>query len=328
MVLRFFRSSFFSQYLAICLAGLLLWGRGFFYPAHLPLPEGPVPLYRLLYNVLAGIPVTATILGFIVSLISAFLANYLLVHNEIVNKNSSLTGFLFIIFTGFHPALLILNPVSIVLLLLLLTVNSLFDSYNKTESQDLIYLAGFLIGTGSFIYFPFLAFYGFILVALILFRSSNWREWLSSLLGLLTPYLFLSAYYFWFDELLFKWNIFVHSFAIYLKPGFIMDPGFVIQAGVIVLVMIAGWLNSVVHLSEKTIEIRKKAILLNWLVLFVILSLIFGNNLQTLHFLLIAGCTAFLMAMYLLQLKRSFWQEIVLILVFVAFVVGNFLTAG
>ena len=63
MFLRFFRSSFFSQYLAIILAGLLLWGRAFFVPPMMPVATGPVPLYKLLYLLLSGLPLLAVFLG-------------------------------------------------------------------------------------------------------------------------------------------------------------------------------------------------------------------------------------------------------------------------
>ncbi len=328
MFLRFFRSSFATQYLVIGVTGLLLWGKAFVFPAMMPPPEGPVPLYSLIFSELAAFPRIATVIGFIIALCSAFVANYILVRNEIISKNSSLAGFLFIIFISFFPALLILNPAGIVLLLLLLIVNSLFDSYNKSESPDLIYLSGFLVGIGSFIYFPFLAFYGFILVALVLFRSSNWREWLSSLIGLATPYVFLAVWYFWFDELIPRSLAFVHSFRIYLAEDLSREPAFLLLSGFIVFLMISGWLNSVARLSEKTIEIRKKTIILNWLVLFVIVSFAFGFKLQTYHSLLVAGSSAILMAIYLLQLKKSLWQEAVIILLLLSILISNYLVSG
>ena len=166
-MIRFFKSSFFVQYLAICLTGLILWGRAFFEPPLLPEPEGYVPFYSFLFSLISGFPVIRVILGYILVNFSAIMLNRLFYGHNIVQKNSSLTGFIFMILMSYYPPFLTIHPVNITVFFLLLIISQLLKSYNRTESLDLVYSASFMITIGSLFYSPFIFFLLFIISGLI-----------------------------------------------------------------------------------------------------------------------------------------------------------------
>lgn len=323
MFVRFFRSSFVIQQVVIVLAGLLLWSRSFFQSPAMPVPGRSVPLYVALYDLLHDLPVVPVLLGFLVMLLTAFLLNNILDRNEIVSKNSSLTGFLFIILTGYHPELLVLNPVGITLFLLVLIISSMFAFYNRPDSLDLVYLAGFLTGTGSLIYTPFFLFFFLILVSLVLFRSLNWRDWLASLIGLLTPFLFLATGYFWFDQLHEKTKEWVTTFSLSAFPTGPFSVSWIALSFILFALALIYWLSSMIHLSEKTIEIRKKTILLNWLPLFALATYFMGTRNGFFHLILFAGSTAILISISVLRLRKSFWHEALLAAFFLIILINN-----
>src|ERR1035437_1483732 len=130
MFLRFFRSGFATQYIAIGIIGILLWSRAFFSPPGMPPPDGPVPLYELIYALLNTSPHAASLIGFILTLLSAFLLNRLLTRNEVVLKNSSLSALIFIALMSYFPFLLTLHQLSIATFILIMILERLNKSYS------------------------------------------------------------------------------------------------------------------------------------------------------------------------------------------------------
>jgi hypothetical protein len=323
MFLRFFRSSFPVQYIVIGVIGLLLWSRAFVQPPAMPGPDGPVPLYAVCYSLLHGFPRIATILGFILTLLSAFLLNNLLTGNEVVPKNSSLTALIYIALMSYFPFLLTLHQLSIATLILLMILSRLYKSYNKAESLELTYVSGFLIGVASLFYLPFILFFVFLLVSFILFRNNDWHEWAGAFIGLFTPFIFLAVYYFWFDKFLLKLHEYLQFFLISIDPAPFRDSSFLILSSIVLVLLIFGLFTGLARLSEKTIEARKKIILLIWLIPVMILSLPFSASLLRYHILVSFLTVSGLMSMYLLRLKNSFWQEWIFILILIILLLNN-----
>ena len=321
-MIRFFKSSFVVQYCAICITGLILWGNSFLEPPLMPVPDGFVPFYSLLYSLLSGFPLIQVIAGYLLVMVSAFILNRLLYRHNIVQKNTSMAGFVFMILMSYYPEFQIIQPVNIALLFLLLILNQLLQSYNKEEPLDLIYSSGFLATIGSYVYFPFIFFYGLVLISFVFFRSVKWREWVSSLFGFLTPFLFLATYYFWFDQLIPKVNEYLGMFTIRADLMPFKKPAFIILSSVITILSIYSLLYSITNRIEKTIERKRKNLLLNWVIFFVLVSFPFTSSLSGYHlelsFITFSGSIAY----YLMQIRKTFWQELVFILILL-FIISN-----
>ena len=326
MFLRFFRSCFATQYIAIGIIGILLWGRAFFEPPGMPAPDGPVPLYALIYALLHGSPRAASMIGFILTLLSAFLLNRLLTSNEVVLKNSSLSALIFIALMSYFPFLLTLHQLSIATFILLMILERLYKSYSKSESLELTYVAGFLIGIASLFYLPFILFFFFLLISFIIFRNIDWHEWVGSFIGLATPYIFLSVYYFWFDEWMIIAHEYQHFFMISFDPAPFREPTFLILSGIVLVLLVFGLITGLSRLSEKTIEIRKKTILLIWLIPVMILSIFFSASLLKYHLLISFITLSGFLSMYLLKIRNTLWQELIFVGLLVILLLNNLLS--
>jgi hypothetical protein len=262
------------------------------------------------------------IVGFLLVFASSFILNRILYKHNIVHKNTSLAGFIFMIMMSYYPEYQVIRPVSIAVFVLLLIIDQLLKSYNREESLDLIYSSGFLTAIGSFIYFPFIFFYGLILVSFIFFRSVNWREWVSSFFGFATPFLFLATYYFWFDRLIPKIHEYIAMYKVNPDLVTITKPAYIVLTSLIILLSLFSVYYSVTNRIEKTIERKRKNLLLNWVIFFVLASFPFtagqsGDHIE-LVFITFAGSVAY----YLMQIRKSSWQEIVLLL-FILFLLLN-----
>lgn len=325
-MLRFFRSAFATQYIAIGIIAILLWIHAFFDPPGMPSPDGPVPLYSWTYSLLQGFPHIACIIGFILTLLSAFLLNGLLTRNEVVLKNSTLSALVFIALMSYFPFLLTLHQLSIATLILIMILERLYKSYSKAESLELTYVAGFMIGIASMFYLPFLLFFLFLLVSFILFRNVDWHEWIGSLIGLLTPFIFLSVYYFWFDKWMIKAAEYQHFFLISFDPKPFREPGFLILSGILLVLLVFGLFTVLARLSEKTIEIRKKTILLIWIIPVMILSMFFSASLLKYHLLISFITLSGLLSVYLLKIRKTFWQDLIFVSILVILLLNNLLS--
>ncbi|MEI6456096.1 MAG: hypothetical protein WCO93_07390 [bacterium] len=265
------------------MTALVLWVIPCFNPPSIPPPYGPVPLYDLLYSLIHNLPLLSVILGFILVVVEMYWLNQILSGHELVQKNSSLAALIFILVMSFYPEALILNPVNINVLLLLVIIYNLMISYKKPEHLDRIFAAGFFTSVASMFYFPFIIWCGLIFISFVLFRSGKWRQWISALLGLLTPYLYLAVTYFWYDQLTEKINAYVEFFhKIFVFPNpFQID--FLILGGMTLLSGLYGLSVLFSGPVEKTVEIRAKMNLFLWTIPFSILTFFLSGPMAIFH---------------------------------------------
>jgi hypothetical protein len=324
-MIRFFKSAFPQQYIVIGFIGLLLWLRCFIDPRPMPPPDGPVPLYDGLYFLLSGYPVLAALLGFMLTLTLAFWFSLILNRHELVQKNSSLSALVFVILLSFYPDQMTLNPVLIALLFLLLILHHLLISYKKPEHLDRFFAAGFFTAAGSLFYLPFLFWFGITIVSFILFRSGRWREWMSLLIGLATPYLYLAVYYFWLDALPAKiigYKVFFPDLLVYPNP---FKPDYLLTGGFLLLLALWGTYKLWSGPIEKTVEIRAKINLFLWVILLSILSFSFARSLAVFHPALAAPAFTLAITASLTGLKKTRFAEIVLLTYFGIILLNNLL---
>ncbi len=312
MLIRYFKSSFPGQYITIGVTGLLIWGVAAIDPPAMPLPDGPVPLYSILFNWLSGIPHLALATGFLLILFEAVLLNYIYSKHDLIRHNTSLAALLFLLFISCIPPFLTLTPINITILFLLFILNALLKAFNQVEPVELIFTAGFFISLASFFYLPSILLYGFLLICILVYRSMHWREWVSSLIGLVTPYLFLIVIYFLADQL----PALVEMYSDYFSQLSFCFPVLStynwIMIGLAGLFALLGLWDTVKHMSEKTVELRKKTIVMLWMLFWILLTLIFSGIFQLYHMGLTAICLALFVTNFYLNLKKPFLFQLLL----------------
>jgi hypothetical protein len=324
MFIRFFRSSFPLQYLVIAMVGLILWGKAFIQPPHVPAPEGPVPLYSLLYSLLKGFPHIAVIFAFILLLIESFLLNNLFNKNELILKNSSLASLIFIILMSSSPAYLTLNPLNITILTSLIILNNLMLSYSRAEDLDLVFSAGFFSAVGSLFYFPYILMLFIVPVSFVLFRSSKWREYAAVLIGFLTPFIFLGTYYFLTDQLTQQVRLYQKMLSsLFFYPIHLKTDDWVI--GIFTLVLAVWGLFYLMRgPMEKTSVIRAKTYLVVWLILVSFPSVAYSTTLVVFHLVMLFPTLTLLLTSAFLGIKKKRWAEIIFLIYFLLILVNSY----
>jgi len=130
------------------------------------------------------------VLSFIAVLIiflQANLLNYFVNSNKINTKNSLLAGMLFSAGTCLIPEFSQLHPIMIANTFILLMLIELTKVYKTYKPIKAMFMSGFYCGICFLIIPHFLILILFIIQALLILRDVNFKEFLQSIVGMLTP---------------------------------------------------------------------------------------------------------------------------------------------
>jgi len=325
LYLRFFKSAFFTQYLLIGTIGLVLWLPAALNPPQMPSPDGPVLLYALIYGALHGTPLLAAFFGFILIFWETWFFAKIINKNELVLKNSSVSALLFIILISLFPNQLTLTPTALALFFILLTINQLMIIYRKPEHFDRIFAVGFYTALASLFYLPVLLWMGLPIISFFLFRSGVWREWFAAIIGMLAPFIYLSFFFFWNDEFLSRASEYLVFFSNPHMSDLLLGPGFWVPEGIVLVLALWGRLKHWGFPLEKTVELRTKLNLFFWTLIFTLLSSIYSHSLTEYHAMLAIPALAMIIASALTTIKKQRVVEAVLLVLFLALLINNFL---
>jgi hypothetical protein len=322
MLVRFYKSSFPAQFIALGIAGLIPWVVACLIPVKMPSPDMPAPLYSILYTALSSVPCIPALAGFLLVFFEAVLVNHILTRHDLVEKNSSLTALIFFLLMSFLPAYLTLTPVNLVMILILLIIKGMFEAYNLNEPIESVYTAGFFTGLAFLVYVPVILLTGFLMITFFLYRTLKWREWVSSLIGLCTPLLFLVVISFLTDSLPQTIDHYITYFST-LRINF-PHPGLTefTLMGFVILMTLPGMISAFRHRGEYTVEIRKKNLALIWITIWLVGAFFLSGSFYMYHPSLLAAGLSPLIAGYGMKLRKPFWFEIV-IRVFILFILIN-----
>ncbi len=322
MFIKFFKSSFFIQYLVIGITGLGLWVSAFLNPPGMPAPEVPVPLYTVIYNLLSQMPFLATGLGFTIVIAETYWLTRILSYHELVLKNSSLSALVFLVMMSFLPGQLTLNPINIALGFMILILYHLLISYNRPEHLDRIFAAGFFTAIASMFYLPFILWFIFVIISFLVFRAGNWRAWMAAITGLLTPFIYLGVWYFWHDEFItraLEYKIFFSYVLVFPNP---FHNDFWILSGFTLLLALWGIMQFRSG-PQKTVEVRVKANILLWTLLFTLLSFFYSRSMAIFHPALAMPALSMVITGTLIGLKKTRLAEIILLVYFLSVLFNN-----
>ena len=247
--------------------------------------------------------------------IQAVIFNRVVNNHSLLAKPSFLPALMYITGASLFEPFLILSPALICNFMLILVMDKLLKIGKSPNAIMIMFDVGIFIAVGTLIYFPFVVMLLLIWLSLLLYRSFNWREWVSGLIGFLTIIFFLAVFYYWNDNLgmFYKiWlplkNKFPSAFKIHYNDYLVLVPVF------IMMVLAAIRLRE--NFFRSFISTRKAFQMLFFMFLIAILSFYTKPNFKLYHFLLCVPPGAVLLAYYFSNAtKRWFYESLFLILV-------------
>lgn len=248
-------------------------------------------------------------------LVQAIIFNIVVNNHGLLSKPSYLPALLYVTGTSLFMPFLILSPALICNFLLIWLMDKFMKIGKSPNAIMIMFDTGMIIGLGTLIYFPFIVMLLMIWLTLLLYRSFNWREWLSGLAGFITIFLFLGVFYYWNDNLgmFYKiWLPLTNKFPATFKINY---NDYLVLVPVTVMMVLA-----IIQLRESFfrsfISTRKAFQMLFFMFLCAIVSVYTKPNFRLYHFLLCVPPGAVLLAFYFSNAtKRWFYESLFLVLV-------------
>jgi hypothetical protein len=325
MFIRFFRSSFIFQYVALLIIAMVLWLPAFINPVPETETGSPVtPLYNYILPIISSIPWLKTTLALILLYASAIILNNIFIYHDIIPKNSLLPAFLLILFMSSSVNTLTIYPAILTLLPVVFFLHLVYQLYEQNDNPNKALGLGILAAISSMLYFPMIIFILFIWLVILLYRILNWRQWAITFLGFLLPYLYLVVYYFWTDQLSdYVWH-YIDYFSRVLNISATTD---IFQISIwvvfVLLMLLPAAVRIISTIGTQNITFRRKMSVTVWMAVFTILIFFFHGDIEynTLVYIPASG----IVACHFHSMKKSAWNELVVVAYFALIGVHNFL---
>jgi hypothetical protein len=277
------------------------------------------PYAKLFFHIpIAGNVISPTLNVFCASLIvflQALIFNRIVNNHGLLNKHGYLPALLYITGASLFLPFLVLSPVLMCNFLLILVMDKILKIGKAPHAIMLMFDIGMIIAIGSLIYFPFIAMMLLIWLCLLLYRSFNWREWLSGLVGFAMVYFFLAVYYYWQDQLSLFYRIWLpltNKFPIVFQINY---NDYLVLVPVSIMMVLA-MIQLRKNFFRSFISTRKAFQALFFMFLLAVISCYAKPGFRLYHFLLCVPPGAVLLSYYFSNsTKRWFYESLFLILI-------------
>jgi hypothetical protein len=186
--------------------GLVLRFASFVHPQ---IPEslpGDGFAYRGLVNSLSGFgqvfPAIFPLLAYMLVFVQAMMVNGLVNNHRLLSRSSFLPAMAYLLVTSLFPEWWAFSAGLVVNTFMIWIWSQLTGLYNNSRARWTLLSIGLALGICSLFYFPSMAFFLLVSMALLVMRPFRIAEWLVALMGLTIPYYFLFAWLFLRGE----WN--------------------------------------------------------------------------------------------------------------------------
>lgn len=200
MILQLFKSNSVGMIFLIPLLALLLWSDIFMtnQTNFVPLPYS-MPAYSFVMRYLTN-TIISSIFALILIIIQAFYLVYINKVYNFISQRTFLTSLLFVLISSAFLNLHYLHPAIIANIFVLLTIVEIFSSYQKPKVYKASFNSGFLIAVAGLFYVNANFLILFVFISLMVLHSFNWREWISVIIGFITPYIITLFIYYYTDQ--------------------------------------------------------------------------------------------------------------------------------
>ena len=155
------------------------------------------PIFSSLASFFAHHYTWSNVLLFIIGLLMAMGWNNALSERGVFKNVTIIPAFLFIILSSVFS----LSSFWLCAFIFLFVLNKLMLCFQQERPYGLLFDSGFLIGLATVINPICIFFFMLTYVAVMVYSTINWRNFLIPIIGLFTPFLFIWTYGFYFDSL-------------------------------------------------------------------------------------------------------------------------------
>jgi len=316
MIIRFFKTSYFSSLLALILLILVLW-----------LPEPAISPAGISSEYTSYLPLNPWIqqmLAIALFFLTALFINQVGAIHHLTERNSYLTAFFFILIGSAAGFLTQMGPFLPATFFFAFFYQKVFDFQNSTKIITTSFDAGLFLGITSLFFPPAILLVLFAWFALLVYQADQWRAYVSVVLGILLPWLFVLSGYFWFNKLPEALSGFIQYFHFREIMNPFADNMETAMFLLVALIILIAALTIFSKLSSFNISLRQHASVSLWGLFFSLLIVfLFAAPIQVLT--LAALPASLIVGTFFSQMKRLKWANLFVLLWVLFIFINHFL---
>lgn len=266
MILKLFRHTQAFSIISILIASLIVW-IGLYNSIINEETIRTNPIFSI-GNLGSGIVIKILTALFIFWTCNLF--NNIVIEQKVLSNNTYFPALFYFLIISSNTASIALSPTLIASFFMLVFVKKTLNSYSQINAQSSIFESAFYISIASIIHPPIIIFYPMVWISLSIFSHMKMKNWLLSILGLISPWFIIITIgmYFEFDHLYIN-----HFYYIINNTASYVD---MIWPERIVLIFMAlifvlSLFELIISFKRKNIRSRKSYILFIWLIVFSLL---------------------------------------------------------
>ena len=261
-------------------------------------------------------PISYAIVSYLLLFTQAIGLNHIVNSRKLMQKNNYLPAMSYLLVTSLFLSWNVLSAPLVINTLLIWIWARLTNLYKNQHVKSSLFNIGMAIGICSFFYFPSLAFIILVISALLFTRPPRVAEWLMPIIGAITTWYFLFAWFFLTNRL---YSFSLPGFTISYPPISKNNLVYVIGGLIIVLGIMGGYYVQK-NASKQLVQVRKSWTLL---VLYLIVAILipFINTTHTFEYWIIATVPLSVFIGCAFYYPRLRWIPMLLQWILVAFVI-------
>ncbi|HOB83148.1 MAG TPA: DUF6427 family protein [Bacteroidales bacterium] len=246
---------------------ILLWLSAFINPRIQPSSVYEIrsmPLYNIAGLITGSSPRAGVIFSFIILAVLLFLLVNFNTSVFFIGERTFLPAVFFTLFSAVMPSLQVMNPVLPSAVFLTLALKRIMEAYRKPGTAFNFFDAALLISTGSLFYANMIWFGLLVFIGIALLRTGNIIEIFTSVIGLLTPYIFLYGIYYVLGMNIVELSDDIRENLFTGSPGTILSRLEIVALVISGLMILSGIVYLAQHINSMKIKSRKTFYLLLW----------------------------------------------------------------
>ena len=250
------------------------------------------------------------IIALLLVFFQALYFNFLVIRYRILPRNSYLPAMSYVLISSLVVEFTVLTPALMANTFLLFATGKVLSLYKKEKATSVVFDAALLVSIASLFFFPYLAFFLFILAAIVILRPFNLREYFMVALGIAIPYYFIGVYFFWNHEITAFWKT-IQITRLNFPVQEIEKSTRVIVIGSALLVVIL-WTLFYMQANMLRVVVQVRSYLTVFILLFIagIVSMLVEFNGEFFHFVWIAIPVGLAFAIFFMEVRRRWLAEI------------------
>jgi len=250
------------------------------------------------------------ILGlFLVNVGILFLANFIVFKNKLIHNNYY-PQLLVVLLLGMFPEVMLNANLVLSNLFLLLAFRKIFSLKSNINTKGKIFDSGFWIGMAMLFYSWSFLFLALVYVSIIVYKKTDFRNFIIPIIGFITPVFIYFTYLFYFDNL----PIFYNHFNLEYSFNFEMYKSVKIVFPLLFLVIVLIW--SILNVSSKFMLVNNvhkySWVVVLWLLFISILMVVFSTIKNSSELLFVIFPSAIIIGNFIQKSESSLLKNSVL----------------